>query len=204
MKIIIKIIIILMIITQSLIAQDEFDSCNCDASRIVNTFERLKSQYIKLTKEKLLYYLNIDTILKNNFLVGDSIKLKNLKLKINPILKLDYEARKFKFGENICKYFEFDTINFECVSGFFLNDTLRFFITRGHNDCDIDPLFPGGSDPGWCSGESSFEQYFYKVKALSICHIPTFRIQIDSNLIFWVDYFPFPFEITNKRIRIYP
>ena len=143
------------------IAQVEFDSCNCEAKRILDTYKRLESKYREIAMKKVLYYISEDEILRNHFLINDSSNFKKLTLYINPILKISENANEFTFKENICKYFVFDTVNYECAAGFYLKDSLQLFLTRGHNDCDYWVMPICGSDLHWCPGEDTFVQHIY-------------------------------------------
>jgi hypothetical protein len=102
------------------------DSCDCNAEIIKKNYERLEIKYINSIKEKLLSSIKKDPVLKESFLSMDSTLYKRLEIVINPILKLSIDARNYTFKEDICKYFIFDTINFDCRVGFFLDDTLCF------------------------------------------------------------------------------
>jgi hypothetical protein len=179
----IRIIIIFFITFRTLSAQEFFDSCNCEKDRLLNTYNRLKSKYIEVAQEKLLYYLNRDSILKNEFLAGDSINYKNLQIKIIPLLKLDYSARNYYFGDNICRCFIFDTINYIVdAATFFLKSKWTFMLNTIRSNCCSDYIYPGGkylSDEEKESGYF-FNQNVYKLKERND-YVNGDSYQFDSN-----------------------
>lgn len=208
-KIVLTTTIIIFVITNFVTtqSQDYIDSSQYEIPRILDTYKLYQNQYETKAWNLLISFINDDEILKNKFFEGDSILYKRLKIIINPILKLSKEASDYTFKEDICKYFVFDTINFDCVAGFFLNDTLCFSISRGYNDCDIydGPMIPGGVRWDWCTGDFVFNQLFYSVVKEKECIIPAPGLIRDSLFVFFVDGFSYyPFIIKENRISIYP
>jgi hypothetical protein len=158
------------------------------ALEILNNWNRLESKFINKAREKLLISISEDTILSNVFFHDDSSMYKKLTIHVNPILKLNSVAFNYSFKEDICKYFVFDTINFDCTAGFYLDDKLCFvIITRGHNECDSWPSSPGVTLPEWCKGNFFIRQYYYKYIDNEDCLQPQFGIIKDSSLVFFVD-----------------
>ena len=200
----IAIFFVIIINSYLLQARVEFDSCNCEAKRILDTYKRLESKYREIATKKVLYYISEDDKLKNYFLNNDSSNLKNLVLYIYPILKISESASHFSFDENICKYFVFDTINYECIAEFYYNDSLMLFLTRGHNDCDESIVVCGGTPPEWCPGEDTFKQYIYETTYIKECQIPNIWISNKYPFIFYVDGINIKFIIQNNIISIYP
>jgi hypothetical protein len=136
-----------------------------NAKIILSNYERLKPEFENFAYKNLKYFINQDPILKSNFFNGDSSNFKKLVLQINPIMKLSSEAKHYKYSENICNYFVFDTINFYCVATFYLDDSLVFYISRGHTS--YDDLEQLGCSPGsppiikkWCPEKITFLSYF--------------------------------------------
>ncbi len=205
MKRMIRILFYFCCISNIMYAQPNQDSCNCYAKAIFSTFKKLENKYIEVVKEKLLLSISEDKKLSNTFFEDDSSCFKDLKIYINPILKLSSEAKNYTFKENLCKYFVFDTINYDCSASFYLGDTIVFFITRGKNDCDLMPLNPGGDeDPfEWCPGDFYFKQNFYSENLNKNCLHPGFDVIIDTSFVFFIDGLYNAFIIKNNLMSIY-
>jgi hypothetical protein len=133
-------ILMVFLVTSSIFAREEIDSCNCEAARIFNSYQHLKNKFIDSAWKRLLISINKDSVLKKQFLSEDSSNLKKLELNLVPIMKLDYEARKYHKGENLCRYFVFDTLNFDSQAFFSFHQSIIFSIYPGHNDSDIESL----------------------------------------------------------------
>lgn len=174
------------------------------ADEIFNTFKRLENKYISIAKERLLYFLNEDSILKENFLTGDSAKYKNLKLIVRPILKFKKEAENYTLDQDIFSLIDFDTINYHSVTQFYFGDKLLFILTRGHNECDIGVYEMGSKPPKWCQGDFYFSQKFYHSNENTYCQWPVFLIVEDSSFIFFIDYLQEAFILTDNKIMINP
>ena len=188
-----------------LMAQDDIQNNIQHAKEIFETYNLLESKFKSVVKERLLYFLNEDTILKKNFLEGDSINFKKLEIIIYPILKFKKEALEFTYKQDIFDLIEFDTIDFHCVAQFFLCDSLCFLVTRGHNDCDIEPLNPCGCKTDWCPGDYYFQQTFYHKKIKYNCFNYNFNFpnKKDSSFLFFIDCFSITFILIDKRIHVY-
>ncbi len=174
------------------------------ANEIFCKWTHLENKFKEAVYKKLLLSLEEDPILKMNFLEGDSSNFKKLKLIISPILKFKKEAIGYDINQNIFELIEFDTINYQSVVQIYLEDTVCFFITRGHHECDIGPLRPGGTPLKWCPGDFIFKQKFYLSNKVNDCLGPTFRWKKDTSFIFFIDFFMEAFLISNNRISIYP
>ena len=135
---------ILFVFSTILYSQGDIDSCNREVDRILNTYRRLENKYIEAAKEKLLFFISHDSVLTANFLNGDSSNYKNLMVKLSPTLKLDYQARNFNYGENICKYFVFDTLTYDCYFTFYLNNRSVFTLSSQPSPCECGVVYPGG------------------------------------------------------------
>ncbi|MGA2298597.1 MAG: hypothetical protein ABSG15_13710 [FCB group bacterium] len=217
MKKILIIIGILFLGLLSLRAQVEIDSCNCETERILCTYKRLKPFYEKQAFNKLFFYLNKDDTLKNAFLSGDSTLLKQLNYKIIPVMKLNYIARNYIYPENMCKYFEFDTINFDCEVVFYTKNDFYFYIDKDWTDCyHSNPISLGPRDYnndgrfcqnyylGFASGGNSQEYrllYKYDVDLLFyVDEIAYFYIK-DSSLSRAIILYDYYFNIVDKKIK---
>ncbi|TAL67217.1 MAG: hypothetical protein EPN82_14675 [Bacteroidetes bacterium] len=137
---IIKIVIFFVLISNSIHANDDFDSCNCEVDRILSTFEKYKSKYILVLKDSIRISLFRDSIYEKNKIGESDIDLDKFTYYINPILKLNKEAEIYNDTINFCKYFEIDTVTFGCEAGLFLNDSLYFYCKLGEFDCNNNPI----------------------------------------------------------------
>ncbi|MFA6570197.1 MAG: hypothetical protein WCT77_03075 [Bacteroidota bacterium] len=71
----------------------------------------------------------------------NELNLDTFIYKINPILKLKPQAIYYTKNENLCKYFEFDTIQFDCEAGIFLNNDICFYCRLGDQACNNEPFY---------------------------------------------------------------
>jgi hypothetical protein len=194
--------ILIFAFIQNIYAQVNSDSCNCEVERILKTYKKYENKYKEEAWNKLYYYLNIDTVIKHYFFNDDSLNFKKLKLYLKPLLKFTRAACNFKSGENVCRYLEFDSINYESIAGFFFEDKLAFFITRGHNDCDISSISLGSKQQPWCDEQITFISYFYGNIINHKCQTPKYNITIDSVFRFNIEGFQPEFRIENGKMSI--
>ncbi len=137
-KLVFTLVVIIISICYPSYSQMDSMSCRLEAIRIQNLYKKYESKYIEIAKEKLLYYLSRDTVLKEKYLSSDSIKYKRLSIRLIPRFNLDYSARDYKWGDNLCKYFIIDTNNL-IISGVLFLDGNRviFELLPLKTDCDI-------------------------------------------------------------------
>lgn len=174
------------------------------ALEILNNWNRLESKFIEKANERLLYFLNEDSILKENFLSGDSSKYKKLRLIVRPLLKFKKEAVNYTDDREIFNLIEYDTINYQNVAQFYLDDSLVFKITRGHSECDFNIIASSIEPIMWCPGDNIFYQYFYFTVIEKECFRPYFVTVHEPIFLFYIDYFYEGFYISEQSIKIYP
>ncbi len=173
---------------------------------ILNNWNRLESKFKEVAYKKLLISLEEDQVLKNDFLKDDSANLKKLKTLIRPILRLKKEPQVYVEGKNVFDFFEFDTIEYQSVAQYYLDNELLFVITRGHRGYDILPGSPGNTLPDWCPGDFYFISYYLKspTNYLLCTKFEHFLILPDSLLIFYIDFMSDAFVIDSNKIMLYP
>jgi hypothetical protein len=137
---IINIVIFFILISNLIHANDDCDSCNCQADRILSTFEKFKSKYVSVLKDSIKISLKRDSIYEKNNLKEGDIDLDKFTYYINPILRLNKNAVTCNDSDNFCKFFDIDTVTFGCEAGVFYNDSLYFYCILGDPDCNNIPF----------------------------------------------------------------
>ncbi|MGE5479251.1 MAG: hypothetical protein ACM3U1_02355 [Chloroflexota bacterium] len=174
-------------------------------TNLYSNYQRNKSKFIGLAIERLHQSITKDKYLREAFYSNDSALLKKLQVFINPLIKLKPEAINYTYSDDISQYLELDTINFDCVAGFFLDDTLCFNVARGHNECDIKAEFMDSITPDWCPEKYYFYQHYYYEKESRNCVKSEFRVIKDTNFVFRIDGLMWNFfTIKDGKLLIYP
>jgi len=131
--------------------------------------------------------------MKNNLKEGE-IDLDTFTYIIFPILKLNPQAKYYTKNENLCKYFEFDTIHFDCEVGIFLNQTIYFYCCLGTQACNDEPFYLFVRHYRYFNKkEEDFEIRFWNNKY-------QYKFLSDSCFKFYIKGFDFwLFKIKNKK-----
>ncbi len=142
-----KYLLLFLLSFSSLFSSEFKDSCDCVAERIIAEYNKFKPKYEAKAWEKLHVILNRNDSLRKEYIEGKNPKINELKLVICPIVKLDSKATNYQRGENICKYIVFDTIDYESISFFYINNEFQLFMARNNNICDYcvhyGPIYTG-------------------------------------------------------------